>query len=68
MATTTIAQVLDEHRASLTAADEAEIVRRMMQTDDVAELALRTCACGQRIDGFYEYVDHLRAVIARFDV
>lgn len=29
---------------------------------DVADLALRTCTCGRLIDGFYDYIDHLKAV------
>lgn len=28
-----------------------------------ADAAIRDCACGERIDGFYEYVDHLKVVL-----
>lgn len=31
---------------------------------DVADLALRTCMCGARIDGFDEYAIHLEAVFS----
>jgi hypothetical protein len=44
-------------------ADEDEIIRRIGASDDVAGLALRTCMCGQRLDGFDEYFEHLRAVV-----
>jgi hypothetical protein len=44
-------------------ADEEEIVRRIVTSDDVADLALRTCMCGRRLDGFDDYFEHLRAVI-----
>ena len=43
--------------------DEAEIVRRMSADVDVADLALRTCMCGRRLDGFDDYFEHLRAVV-----
>ncbi|CAN5571541.1 hypothetical protein BH23CHL8_BH23CHL8_01690 [soil metagenome] len=31
----------------------------------MAELALRTCLCGARIDGFDAYWEHLRAAFER---
>ncbi len=44
-------------------ADEEEIIRRIAVTEDVADLALRTCMCGRRLEGFDDYFEHLRAVI-----
>lgn len=29
---------------------------------DTADLAIRECACGVLVDGYYQYVDHLLAV------
>lgn len=60
-----ITEILNEHVPSLTAYDEVRINEQMGR--DLAEygyydngnLALRTCACGVMIDGFYEYHDHL---------
>jgi hypothetical protein len=51
--------VLDAHGVYLSDGDEAEITRRQLETDDVGRLALRTCLCGARIDGFDAYWDHL---------
>ena len=51
--------VLDAHGVYLSDGDEAEILRRMVEARDPAELALRTCQCGARIDGFDAYLDHL---------
>lgn len=53
-------QIIRDHIPSLTDED-AETIYRISFTEDTdaADLALRTCACGKRIDGFYEYVDHL---------
>lgn len=56
------------HIPSLSQDDENEIMQRYWDQDgdvgcDVAALALRTCACGKKIDGFYEYVDHLVEVL-----
>jgi len=56
-------RVLDAHYCSMTAADEEEIVRRVAAGGDVASLAIRTCACGVTVDGFYEYMDHLKGVL-----
>ena len=57
--------VLKDHYASLSDADETLIELlisdRSMGDEplDVADLAVRHCQCGQVIDGFYEYTDHL---------
>lgn len=34
-------------------------IRKAHDYEDVANLARRTCHCGLRVDGFYEYVEHL---------
>ena len=59
----TTATTMDAHGPYMSDADEAEIIRRIGETDDVAGLALRTCMCGRRLDGFDDYYEHLRAVI-----
>jgi hypothetical protein len=56
--------VLQQHAVFLSDSDEAELVRRAGATADVGELALRTCLCGARIDGFDAYWEHLRAALA----
>lgn len=55
--------VLEAHAVFLSEADEAEITGRSFESDDVGELALRTCRCGARIDGFDAYWEHLRAAM-----
>lgn len=57
------AAVLEAHGPFLSDLDEAEIIRRIAVTEDVADLALRTCMCGRRLDGFDDYFKHLRAVV-----
>lgn len=56
-------KILDAHGPYLSDADEAEIVRRLATSDDVADLALRTCMCGRRLEGFDDYFEHLRGVL-----
>ncbi len=63
MATTEVLSVLDRHGPYMSAADEEEIIRRIGASDDVADLAVRTCVCGRPVDGFDDYFEHLRAVI-----
>ena len=67
MSTETISRLLDQHCANLTQTDEQEIAGRVAVGSDVADLALRTCSCGRRIDGFYDYVDHLREMLSWSD-
>ena len=60
--------VIDQHIPSITDEIEEELTERAEQfgfsaDGDVADLAIRTCHCGARIDGFYEYVDHLKEVL-----
>ena len=54
--------LLDAHGPFMSDSDEVEIIRRMVESDDVAELALRTCMCGRRLEGFDDYFEHLRVV------
>ena len=61
-------EILRAHAAYLSDADEAEITRRQFETDDVGRLALRTCLCGARIDGFDAYWEHLRDALSRATV
>ena len=56
---------LSAHGVYLSDADESELIERFVQFDDVAFLALRTCMCGARIDGFDEYWNHLHEVFSR---
>ena len=65
----TAIEILKAHIPSLTDENEDEIdqLRYGMsgngQMADNADLAIRTCSCGRRIDGFYEYVNHLASVL-----
>jgi hypothetical protein len=59
----TMSSRLDAHGPFLSDADEAEIVRRIAGPYDVADLALRTCTCGRRLEGFDDSFDHLRTVV-----
>lgn len=56
--------LLRNHTPSLSEGDDAEISSLIPEVSwgegDVADLAIRTCSCGTRIDGYYEYIDHLR--------
>jgi hypothetical protein len=45
--------------------DIEAIYQRAAAIDQAADLAIRTCSCGQRIDGFYEYVDHLISIFEK---
>ena len=56
-------RALAAHAVYLSDADEAEITRRQVETGDVGRLALRTCLCGARIDGFDAYWEHLNEVL-----
>lgn len=58
----TVIAMLWTHGVYMSDADEEEVLRRMVETDDVALLALRTCKCGACIDGFDEYWNHLQEV------
>jgi hypothetical protein len=62
--------IIDQHIPSLSDEDDDEIDQLRFSVDgsgdmhDNADLAIRTCHCGDKIDGFYGYVDHLKVVIA----
>lgn len=57
--------LIKQHIPSLTDADE-ESMNAICDAGgwDPADLALRTCHCGLKIDGYYDYVGHLLAVLA----
>lgn len=70
-----VVSLLDQHIPSMT--DEIEESLRNMAhnaalltagSDEVAELALRECACGVLVYGFYEYVDHLKDMLRQAGV
>jgi hypothetical protein len=63
MSTIETLSILDGHGPFMSDSDEEEIIRRLGTSDDVADLARRTCMCGRRLDGFDDYFEHLRAVI-----
>ena len=63
MSATEVLNVLGAHGPYMSDADEGEIIRRISASDDVADLALRTCMCGRRLDGFDDYFEHLRVVL-----
>jgi len=63
MTTEEVRTIISAHIPSLSDEDEQMILDSMFGMDtDVADLAKRTCACGQAIDGYYDYVDHLIAL------
>ena len=60
------ADIIRAHIPSLTDEDEALIYELVTSLDEdvtAADYALRTCRCGKRIDGFYQYTDHLIEVL-----
>ena len=62
--------LISEHIPSLTDENVEEINLAIFNMAfeekgvDHADLAIRTCHCGVKIDGFYEYVDHLKEVLS----
>ena|SRR5258708_6704647 len=54
--------IIDQHIPSLTDENEDEIIELSGKTDDfdAADLAIRTCRCGVRIDGFEEFAAHIK--------
>jgi hypothetical protein len=58
--------VIDAHIPSLSDENVEEINLAIFnmafeeKDADHADLAIRTCHCGARIDGFYDYIDHLK--------
>jgi len=64
-------EVIDAHTPSLSKENEWEMLAMTPPhklDSDVANFAIRTCACGLRIDGFYEYVSHLKDEMRKADV
>ena len=68
----TVIAIIDAHIPSLTDEDEDYIDNsaRLYVSDpgierDAADLAVRTCHCGVAIDGYYEFVDHLKDVLRK---
>jgi len=56
-----LAKVLDAHIPSLSDEDEDIINDRIGRgVEDTAYFARRSCACGVIVDGFYEYIEHLK--------
>lgn len=61
--------IINEHIPQLTVEDEQTIdglalqIGRYSEEVTAADLAVRTCNCGRKIDGFYDYVDHLKDVV-----
>lgn len=54
-------KLLDAHTPNLTEQDEKTILSFVRNGGDAGDFAHRTCRCGEPIDGFYEYVEHLRS-------
>lgn len=68
---TAVISVIDAHIPSMSD-DNEDTIRNFVSMiafdpydleKEPADLAIRTCRCGAAIDGFYEYVDHLKAVL-----
>lgn len=64
-------EIIEAHAPHMSDGNEQEIADRRWNSDtdrfgqqafEEADLALRTCRCGIRIDGFDEYVFHLKSV------
>jgi len=67
-----VLQVIKNHIPSISIEDDLALseLRYNSNTDrygqmevDVADLAIRHCHCGLTIDGYYEYVDHLKELL-----
>lgn len=66
-------EIIDQHIPSITDEIEDELWERVGAAwldntyagggADSADCALRVCHCGERINGFYEYVAHLKDVL-----
>lgn len=64
--TAVVIKVIEAHVPNLSDENESENAlnasNALFGDGDIADAAIRTCACGERVDGFYQYVDHLIAV------
>jgi len=66
-------EIIDAHIPSLTDEDAAYMADDVLSREyppgwGYEDLAVRTCACGVKIDGFYEYVDHLKAEFRKAEI
>lgn len=71
IAASDVISIIDQHIPSLTDDDEQEMLAMPpphMLDSDVANFAIRTCHCGVRIDGFYQYTDHLKEMLKQAGV
>jgi hypothetical protein len=57
--------LIDRHTPNLTDENEEEIAQRWADSNDVSDSAIRTCSCGERLEGFYAYQDHLKYMIEK---
>ena len=62
---TSVLDVLNQHMVFLSDEDEEAIDKAIYDGTNAADLALRTCLCGARLNGFDEYHQHLREAIER---
>lgn len=63
---TAVEAVINDHIPSLSDEADDEMWRIYGTSDfDMADFAVRDCRCGLRIDGFYEYIDHLKAMLRK---
>jgi hypothetical protein len=70
---TDLLKLLDQHWASITENDEYEmdlqwdLESNLIGTEpghpDFAAFSYRTCQCGLSIEGFYQYLAHIKQVI-----
>lgn len=61
---TNVLDILEAHGCFISNADEATMNTRFENIGiDFADLAMRTCQCGVRLDGFDDYHSHLRTMI-----
>lgn len=61
-----VLDILDAHHTFMSNLNESDIDTLRFSIDaDTADLAIRTCTCGKRINGFDEYHDHIRNEIER---
>lgn len=59
-------KVFDAHTPNLTEEDEGKINDIVMldtYEDFISDLAKRTCSCGFPIDGYYDYIGHIKQVV-----
>lgn len=66
---TPASKIIKDHTPSISTIDENTLLDQLFafdpDLDDVADLAIRTCHCGTRIDGFYEYTYHIQAELMK---